>query len=156
MKYAIIGFPKCGTVSLEEYLKRDKKNEVIRVVPEIAWLPNAHRTYKAYYSEYTPVLITRDPFDRLWSAYRFYTFFHGVTWEEFLNGNDPRYHFIGCSKIKGKWDYTPHINRFAEWNPLVFSLEEMQKRPDFPHNNKTDREEMPLQFRQMVEAYIGL
>jgi len=154
MKYAIIGFPKCGTVSLENKLIEEYgKENVIRIVPELIWNNKGPKIMMEQYKDYTPVIITRDPADRIWSAFKYYTQFKRMWFEKFLRGNNVRYKSIGCYQPIYQSDYNMYISRFKD--PIVYSLEELQQDPDFPHENKTKRKKMPQKYRDLVNRAIN-
>jgi len=73
-----------------------------------------------------------------------------MTFEKFLHIRNKRYHSIGCTHIEHKLNYAEFIDKFAEFHPIVCTLEDMQKQKGFPHSNKTKRDEMPQKYRDMV------
>lgn len=126
MKYAIVGFQKCGTVSLEAYLKgRFGKDNVIRIVPELTWMKGGSiQFYKKYRHDYRPVIITRNYQEMLKSAYNYYPEFRSWKYDTFMRAPPWK-------------SYDDEIKAFETFHPIVLSLEEMKKNPNFPHMNKS-------------------
>ena len=80
---AVIGFPKCGTVSLEKYLKR-KFLDISVIRYEAIWLRVGVQEYEEKHNNKRPVIIVRNPVDRIWSAFRYFNFYKTMSLEDFL------------------------------------------------------------------------
>lgn len=139
---AIVGAPKCGTNSLQKYLKTlfpDK--EVIRTE---TLFKGKHGVddFKKNHSNKVPIIITRNDVDRIWSQYHYFDLKNRMTLKEYLEYNirDKDDIFKGWGKgnpIKqAQWKYW--IDIWKELNPIIVTLEECMKLEGFPHDNKTE------------------
>jgi len=93
-KYVIIGFPKCGQMSLIKYLQK-QGDEVIR--KDWIWRRTALEELKPFFEDgYVPVVITRDPVERIWSGFNYWHYrTRGVTLPLYLK-------LIGYTKEVGE------------------------------------------------------
>jgi len=142
-KYHIVGIRRCGTLSLEKYLKA-KGHKVVRN-ESIFGVPHGISAHLKYYPDYQPIFIIRDPIQRIFSHYNF-TRFHAV-------GTDVE---IKCSfeealekhpEIIGSSCYEFFIEQWKPLFPIVIHLEELVKLPDFRHEHKSNSPKMtPLQI----------
>lgn len=104
-KYEIVGVPKCGTSSLGEYMRR-LGYDVIE-----SELQFSNPNYK---TDRIPIIITRDPVERVWSDFNF---------------------FKRSLKESCEWSkYEKYIKLWHE--PVIYTLEELSKLDDFPHHNE--------------------
>jgi len=154
VKYVIVGFPKCGQVSLVEYLIRQghqaKKFDKI-------WHDDALRMIlERYQNNEQFVVITRDPIDRMWSGWRFWHYHEHMSFEKYT-------HVFGTQSSVGQENPIAQSN-YAYWldiikplDPLLTTFEEVVKLPNFPHENKTKFQfAMPAKIRQELENDIVL
>ena len=120
MKYCIVGVTKCGTTSLEKYLK--SKGHTVVSHETLATLKSGTGFFGAQYFEkgWKPVLIFRNEKDRLRSFLNYYS-----KNPELLKGQSKDYDIVN---IKAQWK-----NFDAEF----YHLEEMQQLSDFPHINQS-------------------
>lgn len=133
MKYVVVGFPKCGQESLVKYLQ-NQGHEAKRF--DVIWLDNAVDLYKKAFSDWTPAIITRDPAERIWSGYHYWSYHKFMVFSEYLKINTYR-PVIGHENPIIQSDYSRWIKPFLPFKPEFFIFEEMVKKPDFPHQNKT-------------------
>lgn len=145
-EYVVIGFSKCGITSLKKYLNCAN--------PEIAYNDNGVEEYLKNYSDMTPCIITRDPVDRIWSAYNYFPFFSKMTFQEFLDFRSPQWQGVGCNDIIEACNYEKYIDRFRPYGVKVFKLEEMMNRDDFPKFNEKKHEPIPDEYRQLIEQKL--
>lgn len=84
MKYVIVGFIKCGQMSLKKKLEAEG-HEVRKF--ECVTNPLGPRMIKKNAPDFEPVIITRDPIKRIWSQYEFLTeqFDYKMTFEQYLH-----------------------------------------------------------------------
>jgi hypothetical protein len=116
VKLIIVGVSKCGTTSLSEWLK-SKGHEVIDM-EYYSTIPNGIGFYHNHFSDYKPVLIFRNYKDRQKSFEKYYK-------------NNPQF-------LKGQKDDFNRENIIAQWKftyPLIYELEELLLKPDFPRLN---------------------
>ena len=111
-KYSIVGVPKSGTSSLGEYMRKYKFD----VIEDEMWFMDAKKYYQMDKERLNriPIIITRNPIERVWSHYYFF--------KESLKKS------CECSK------YAKYIKTWN--NPIIFKLECLKKLEDFPHHNE--------------------
>lgn len=75
MEAVVIGLPKCGTSSLQRYLK--EKYSIPKGVGKIESIfdPGARFSYDQFYSGATPYVIVRDQAERLWSGFHYFGYY---------------------------------------------------------------------------------
>ena len=152
-KYIICGFTKCGSTSLEQYI-RNKGYDIER---RESFFWDRPDTIRRLFSGRKVILITRDPVERTWSHY-----------------NYKRYHQEGdrmqikCSfeeameKHPEIWQhsmYDKYITNFKElqdeW-PIIFKFENLIKIPDYPHLTKsTYSEELTPERKKLIMDKIS-
>lgn len=159
--YVVIGIPKCGTVSMAEYLKKKfPKAAVTRV--ELIYDPKGIDYYQTYHKGWKPVIITRDPADRIWTAYHFWKFMDRMEFDQFLHYVDPIMNNVGCNNPIAQSDYDRYIEKWKAFDPVVVSLEQMSREKDFPHLQRTQEvknitiEEMPKFYRDIVKKALNI
>ena len=133
MKYIIIGFPKCGTQSLEKYLT-DKGHTVLR--EELVYLKDGLKQYLTKYSDYIPVLITRIPECRQWSLYHFKEYHKTMSFNEFRNKKFKVGLNFGLDTALECSQYEKYIKNWRKHKVIIHKLSEIQKEKDFPLMNK--------------------
>lgn len=152
MKYHIVGIHKCGTTSLMKWLI-DKGHEVIRN-EFVFWEKHGPRWHLHNYSEYTPILLLRDPIERIWSHYNY---------KRFKQPND--INEIHCSfeealtthpEMLWSSDYDRWIKHWEPTKPVIMWLEELQKDPTFPKENTTEKEPMTDTQRQLATLALNM
>ncbi len=154
-KINIIGFPKCGSSSLRTYL-RDKYGPWVEVrsFPKISlyhpdWEIRMERLLRK--ENILNFIITRNPFDRLWSSYWWSRRWKGIeiSFEDFINRRDAKtlpltgdvdsdvssglHDPIGCC------DYKKYIVKADRCKPIIIRFEDMIKLPSFPHEGDTTK-----------------
>jgi hypothetical protein len=133
MKFNIVGFPKCGTQSLEKFLS-DKGHDVVRT--ELVYMDNGIEEHLQHYSQYRTVFITRDPEERMKSLYFFDHFHLEMSYEEFKKTTHTRGINFGVQTPETCCDYEKYIKQWSQFNPLVFKLENLKNLQGFPCINK--------------------
>ena len=142
IKYAVIGFPKCGQVSMQEYLAK-RYNDVYRIDrPELIWRRSGVKDFEEQYHNYgvKGIIITRNPVKACWS---YYWYIHYGTegtrymeYEDFLTQkiySDP----LGEKNPISCYNFEKWIKRFQKFNPIVVRLEDMIENKNFPLLNTT-------------------
>ena len=160
--FIIVGFPKSGQVSLIEYLQKKHPKAVVKK-DEIVWNEKGLEIFKQKYGHnpnIRPVLVYRDPVERIWSAYWYFEmdgekpFRELYTYEEFLHCNRIDGHLGDMNPIRGS-NYDKWFKKWEPLNPLIFDFEELKKDPLFPHRNKTE-EEKNIKVPEMTNAQMVL
>ena len=162
--YVIIGFPKCGQISLQNYLVKRFPNKVCER-PELVWRRDGVKYYKEHYASRgcIPIMIIREPIDRIWSHF-WYGHYAQRGWklEEYLNFVKEDDNHLGELNPVSESNYGKWIKQWSFCNPIIITLEEMKKNPDFPKDNTTANkrklgDEMPFmcgEDRRICEKYI--
>lgn len=135
--------PKCGTVSLQKYLKERFGTEAVRV--EQIWKEGSVERILQQRppEEWHYVIILRDNVKRIWSNYHYFDHYDKMTLEEYLNYDIHGYRMGIANPIK-QADYNKWLEVWSPLKPIIVYLEDMQKMDGFPHMNKTgERREYP-------------
>ena len=128
----IVGFPKCGTISLHKHLiDRFGDNNVKR--DECIFKDNAVEGFKRRWGDMaTPVIAFRDLPERCWSWY--YYIKPDMPYARFLQTMARNPGFGELNPIKQcnvkKW-----VTPWLKLKPLFYSFESMIKERGFPHIN---------------------
>lgn len=141
-KFAVIGFSKCGTMSLAEYLKKKyPKCEVTR--PENIYEEPKEPHIIPKWREWECVSITRDPISRIHSGHQYFTVLRQSSIEDVLRGNfhnAKNYANVGFADPIRQSNYQFYINKFQRDHGVKvtnYRFEDLIKDPDFPHINET-------------------
>ena len=158
--FCILGMPKCGTVSLEKYLKERFPGKEARRIEQV-WKENAIQrvTTQRPPEEWHYVIILRDNIERIWSGYHYFDYVNKMTLEEYLNYDIHEINRMGIANPIKQADYNHWLKVWAELDPIVVTLEEMQKYPGFPHENRTAPRrhypEMTESERTLISSYLN-
>lgn len=163
-KYLVIGFPKCGQTSLAEYLHKRFGSENVADRAEIIWKPDGINLFEINgYAEnnYRPIIIIRDPVERIWSDWNHLGRGYGFkTFEEYIaNRQQTDLGGLGEYNPVTRSHYEKYIKRWRKYDPIVLELEDMMKNPNFGHRNKGEEhydqyEPMPQHYRQLCENLL--
>ena len=146
MHKVIVGFSRCGTTALKSWLG-DASN------PEIAY-PGIDE-YVKNYPDTEPVILTREPVARLWSAYNYHLFFRNWDYDRFLDFRSPQWIQIGLADPIGQCDYEKYIEPFRELDVTVYRLEDLIKLPDYPSDWRGKSSiHIDDKFREKVEERL--
>ncbi len=131
----IVGMPKCGTISLHQYLiNRFGDNNVKR--DECVFQPNAVQYFKKRWGNMaTPVIAFRDLPERCWSWW--YHIRPDMSYGKFLRHGSRNPGFGELNPIR-QCNIKEWVTPWLELKPLFFSFEAMVKNPDFPHLNESN------------------
>ena len=133
---AIIGFTKCGTHSLEHYLKKKYPKSIVERTESTYEITKKHKILKPYWSadkskpyfcEWKIMAITRNPIDRIHSLHQHCPDLKGLPVKELLT-----------KKVECDCNYAKYVKTFEEREGVkveVVRLEDMVKLKDFPHSN---------------------
>ena len=156
--FCIIGMPKCGTVSLQTYLKeRFPGQEAVRV--EQIWKPDFVEKVATVRpkEDWHYVIILRDNIDRIWSSYYYFEMNKQMSLAEYLN-YDIHGSRLGIANPIKQGMYSQWVDVWRELKPIVVTLEEMREYEGFPHENKTgERREYPSiteADRKLITSYL--
>ncbi len=177
----IMGFPKCGTTSLLEYLKKkydmpiarskgfvesDFKDHISR--REWCYLPFEEQLdrFKKQFGDpedFKIVFITRDPVERIWSGWEAWNHYYGgYSFEEYLNLKTEDYNqglaYWGEVNPIKQVDYwywiTPWMRIYHSDIVEVYTLEGLSPHPDFPQTNSLKKSEVPSKYKELIEKYL--
>ena len=131
----IIGFPKCGTISLHQYLiDKYGDNNVKR--DECVFQPNAVQYFKQRWGNMaTPIIAFRDLPERCWSWYHHIA--PDMTYYKFLHSHARKENKFGELNPIRQCNIKKWVTPWLELKPLFFSFEAMVKDPAFPHLNES-------------------
>jgi len=151
-KYVIVGFPKCGQMSLEKYFK-DQGYDIQR--NDCIWNSNSLQEIKDQNPGRIPIIITRDPIDMIWDSYWYWHYKSLMSFPEYLTYSTERESNLGHENPIDHADYEKHILKFAELNPILFKFNEMIRIPGYPHVNQTDNKpQITPEYRKMIEKAL--
>lgn len=142
-KFAVVGFPKCGTMSLAEYLKKKHPGaEVTR--PENIYIDLRGLHVQEKWHEWKCCVITRGPAARIKSGIRYFTELRTLPINEILKGTYNgaiRYQNVGFRNPVQQSDYEYYIKKFERRHGVQitrYRFEDLVQDEDFPHANKTE------------------
>ena len=162
MKYIIVGCRKCGTTSLEEYLKEKYPNDHVVRRERLFTRRDGPQIFEAEHPNYKPVIILRDPVDRTWSDYNYQKYKrhegkshrHGLIEACKEERYDPT---TGERSIILQSQYDHWMKGWKKFNPLIYHLEDVSKREGFPHQWKNEdtryRDMLPAE-REIILSYL--
>jgi hypothetical protein len=166
-KIYIIGFPKCGSTSLRQWYKEKFPGMIVQSFPSVSlyhsmW--SGRMLGECQRDDVLPVIMIRNPYDRLWSAYWWSKMWgKDITFEKFLKRRnamvDPLsgQEFVdvtsGLHDPVACCDYWRYIKKAATCNPLIIRFEDMIKLDTFPHEAKTDGSN-PLGKKELVKPKL--
>lgn len=147
--YVIVGFPKCGTQSLVEYLHKYKVN----ILSREAWIllgQQGVEYYKKHCSEYTPIIVTRSPVERAWSDY-WYTI--QLNKDEGLTETKRK---ALLEKVSRDSFYDKNIHFWKKLKPVMLRFESLMQQVDFPQENQTEyKEKLDVPTINIIKSYLG-
>ena len=151
-KYVVVGFPKCGQMSLVKYLQ-DEGYDVTR--QDNIWNSRARQEIEDQQPGRIPIIITRDPVEMIWSSYWYWHYKDVMPFHKYLKHRVTRESSLGNENPIDHADYEKHINKFLDMKPVMFKFEEVVKLPNYPHVNETGyKPALPLKFRVLIEEAL--
>ena len=138
MKYVIIGGRKCGTTSLELFLKIQGFDVVRR--EQLFTKNDGFKLYEQEFYDRQPILILRNPIDRAYSDWK-YARQEKRTELNYRDYCELENYNAGLGELN-PIKQSNYKQWFKNWNITldIFQLEDMQKVKDFPKINSTDGE----------------
>jgi hypothetical protein len=143
-KMVIVGFSRSGQTALSRYLHCS--------MTEIA--PNGTKEYLEKYYPRQPIIITRNPVDRIWSAYNYHGMFKNMSFEDFLDFKDERWQGVSCNDVIAMSDYEKYIEPYREFDVKVYRLEDMMDKPGFSDWRGKSDKKIPKEYRDMIESRL--
>ena len=141
MNYAVIGFPKCGTTSMRDYLRvKYPDDNIVKLEFPIYGEAYKFSDFKIL-KGYKPIIMIRDKVDFLWSFYNYFSL-STVPFEDFLDMPFRAYNMKGLTPLQ-QCDFDKWIEPFKKFNPMVTRLEDMMDKDDFPWNPITMTKDKP-------------
>jgi len=145
MKYVIIGGRKCGTTSLEVFLNMQGFDVVRR--EQLFTKNDGFKLYNQEFSEFTPIVILRNPVDRAYSDWKYAT---QKKRSECFDKKRPLRYREYCLKENynpGLGELNPLVqSKYSKWfmnwdiKIQIMNLEDMKKVKGFPKLNTTEGE----------------
>lgn len=141
--YIIIGMRKCGTTSLEKWMKKNgydiRREEQLITEGDIGSYDyiDGRRFYKGCFIHRRPIIILRDPIKRIFSNYHYkqnhqqgdkFEIFE-KTLEEAID-NHP--------ELLDSSNYDKYLKKWESYNILKLYFEDVIKWKDFPHETQCD------------------
>ena len=139
MNAAVIGFPKCGTVSMAEYLRKKYPDDNILKLEFPIY--GEQDKFEDKLKGYTPVIMTRDKVNFLWSFYNYFSL-SSVPFEKFLDMPFRAYNMKGLTPLQ-QADFDRWIEPYKKFNPMIVRIEEAQQWEGFPHAEITKTKNKP-------------
>ncbi len=155
----ILGFNKSGSVSLQRYLEKKYAQEIPRL--EYLHDPTGVKKFEAKYKDCKPVIITRDPLERLISMWAYYGQNKFYQFNEWLQRPPMTQTGQGWQNPLDSIRQEYHIKPFLKYKPKLYKFEKMIKLPDFPHENKLHREglrqpeSVKVISRKIIQEYLN-
>jgi hypothetical protein len=141
-KFVVVGFPKCGTMSMVEWLKKKNPKCIVERPENIYKEQNHLHVVKKWY-EWECIAITRDPVKRIQSGIKYFEELRNMPVEKVCGGP-----FTGIQKFENvgfRWpiyqsNYDFFIKKWERYHGArikVYRFEDMIKDKDFPHINES-------------------
>jgi len=154
MKCAVIGFPKCGTASMQQYLSYLYPDHNILKL-EFPIYGEADKFEKEL-KGYRPIIMIRDKIEFLWSFYNYFSL-STVPFEDFLDMPFMAYNMKGLTPLQ-QADFEKWIMPFRKYQARIVKLEDMMMVDDFPHNEITrtkNKPAMPDKYRELAQQRLS-
>ena len=163
--HVLVGFPKCGQVSMNHYLQQMFPGTPPR--QEIGWREDAieiwENTLRNHVkSDLIPVFVIRDPIERIWSAYLYLGLPNIRHFPDYLINR--LYQPFGEGNPIMQSNYDKWIKPWEKFRPIVVELEEMKKNINYPKLNTTQEvkyknetvPEFPDHYRKLCKELLEL
>jgi len=161
----LVGFPKCGQVSMQQYLQHMFPGNPSR--HEIGWRDDAiakweEIVYSHRKSRVTPVFVIRDPIERMWSAFLYMGLPNIPDFPTYLINR--LYQPYGEGNPVMESNYAKWIKPWEKFKPVVVEMEEMALNPNFGKLNATkdvkyknaEMPDFPDHFRKLATNLLEL
>jgi len=135
---AIIGFTKCGTNSLERYLRKKYRRSIVMRTDSVYVSTIKWKALKNQYHNWRLIAITRNPIDRIHSMAQYYPELRDMTLKEIIDSKEI---LPEVNNVIEQCNYEKHIKIFEEKYDVkveVVKLEDMIKLSDFPRLQVTE------------------
>ena len=146
--YVVVGFPKCGTQSLVEYLHKNG----IDCLSREAWITVGQQGieyYKKHCSQYKPIIITRNPVERAWSDY----------WYSIQQNKDQGLTETNrkalLERVSKDSFYDKNLVFWEKLNPIMLRFESLLQQAGFPQENQTQyKEKLDVPTINIIKEHI--
>ena len=157
MKYIIIGCRKCGTTSLEKYMKEKWHADVIRWEQLFTRIDGVAE-YEAKYSDRKPVIILRDPVERTWSDFQYQHKMKQEGLPKDLAGACKEHRYdpvMGERGVLLQSQYALWIKAWKKFDPIIYHLEAIREEEGFPHEwENPHKAKMTDLDRMLIRSYL--
>ncbi len=158
--YIIIGVQKCGTTSLEKWMKKNKYNvkreEVLVQAGDVGGYQETGgiETYEGAYYHRTPILILRDPIKRIFSQYHYkQNHQQGDPYEIFENTLEKA--LDNHPELLNASNYEEYITKWKQFKPIILYFEDVIKWKDFPWETQCDcGAKMTKEDERIIRSHI--
>ena len=157
-RFNIIGFPKCGQVSLQTYC-HFMWDDVATRRDEIIWRKDIDKEINKIWDKTIQlVVIMREPISACWSnywdIYKAHKPDHTLSYEDFLTYSE--YHQdLGELNPISCYNYAKWLKPIYKYNPILLDMEEVRKNINFPHENKTKNiPTMPQHYKDLTRKLL--
>jgi len=177
-----MGFPKCGTTSFLDYLKKKYDTDVAKErgfypfdfknkISRREWCYHPFEEQKKRFihefgdpADFKICFIKRDPVERIWSGWEAWNhYYQGYTFEQYLNLKTEDYNgglsYLGEVNPIEQVDYwkwiTPWMKEYGSKVVEVYLLEGLMNHPDFPQTNSLKKSSVPDEYRKMIEDKLN-
>jgi len=154
LSYIVIGGRKCGSTSLQKYLQ-NYGHDCIRV-EQLFTRHDGPKIYLEKYSNRVPVVIIRNPADRVWSDY-----WHSkrmgrnvMNYEEYCKFEQYDSEFFGDLNPISQSNYRKWFKNWKDIDLQARWLEDLTQLSSFPHLTKGDYPKMPDKLRSLTLEWI--
>ena len=154
-KFAVLGFPKCGTQALRDHIAT-KLGKICNSL-EIVYRKRGVNVWSHQDNiGYTPIIIYRDPVERIWSAYNYFHYFSKrkkLSFPEFLDYKEDAMQSIGCNDPIACSDYSYYINKWRQVpgceDLIIVKFEEAREFME-KQNVTANKSKIPIEYEELV------
>ncbi len=168
--YIIVGIQKCGTTSLEKWMKINKYNcmrqETLINFGKVGGYGgenypvgyigmNGVEFFKEYRNGHTPIIILREPIKRIFSHYHYKqnhqrSDFYVIKEKNLKDALNNHPELITTS------DYNTILEEWKELEPVILHFEDIIKWKDFPWETQCDCNiKMSVEDEKLIRSYIN-
>ena len=152
-KGCIVGFPRCGQTSMQEYLHRGQDWQIDK--RECIWNKNMDKTLKELQDNMIEIIVVkRDPVKACWSSYWYFKEeSKEMTYEEWLVHKDYREH-LGERNPISCYNYDKWLKGLEKYNPTIYDLEDYTGIERFQQLNKVTTHKMTESQEELTRELL--